>query len=178
MVRVVDRRHHAEAEADAAPDRSPYPTIVEELRARTEAAEKRAREVVARSEAEVDAVRERLARDVERRVAEGRSGLLGGLLEVVDDLERALEAGPGEAAAIGRGVELTRQKLLGLLRAQGVEPLDLLGQPYDPHLAEAVAVEPAGPEQDGLVVGELQRGYRLGDRILRPARVRVGRARS
>jgi molecular chaperone GrpE len=75
-------------------------------------------------------------------------------------------------------VELTRQKLLALLKAQGVEPLDTLQQPYDPHLAEAVAVEPVEPARDNVVLEELQRGYRLGDSILRPARVKVGKTRT
>ena len=178
MVRVVDRRHHAEDAAEPSADRSPYPSFVEELRARVEAAEKRAREIVARSEAEIDAVRERLARDVERRVREGRSGLLRALLEVADDLDRAADASAPDAATIARGVDLTRQKLLGLLKAQGVEPLELLDQPYDPHLAEAVVVEPVEPERDNLVLEELQRGYKLGETILRPARVRVGKTRT
>ncbi len=179
-VRVVDRRHHAEAGPEEAKDRSPYPTVVEELRARTEAAEKRALEIVARAEAELDAVRERLTRDVERRVREGRSDLLRQLLEVADDLDRASGAAAADAASVAasvvRGVELTRQKLLDLLKAQGVEPLETAGQPYDPHLAEAVAVEPVGPERDNLVLEDLQRGYRYGETILRPARVKVGKA--
>jgi molecular chaperone GrpE len=146
------------------------------MEARTRAAESRAREATARAEAEIDAVRQRLARDVERRVDEGRARLLGAVLEVVDNLERAAataRAGPG---VVAEGVELILRQVLGILSAEGVEPIETMGREFDPREAEAIGVEPVEPARDNHVVTEVRRGYRLGGAILRPARVIIGRA--
>jgi len=176
-VTVVDRRHHAhEGDADGADERSPYPSFVQELKSRTEAAEARAQDAVSRAEREIEAVRERLGRDVERRVAQGQSRLLKEVLEVMDNLDRALAAA-GESPAVARGIELVRQQLLGILKQEGVEILQTVGQPYDPNVAEAVVVEPVDAGRDNLVLEEIQRGYLLGDTVLRPARVKVGKSR-
>ncbi|HET6372227.1 MAG TPA: nucleotide exchange factor GrpE [Candidatus Polarisedimenticolia bacterium] len=178
-INVVDRRHHAAAEGDAASAdaaRSPYPAFVEELRARTEVAERRAKEAVARVEEELDAVRERLTGDIERRVMQGKLGFLGAVLGVLDNLERAAKVAAATAPALEEGIALIHQQLLGVLKAQGVEMIETLGQPYDPHVAEAVMTEPVEPSRDGLVIEEIERGFRLGETILRPARVKVGRA--
>jgi molecular chaperone GrpE len=174
-VTVVDRRHHARDE-DAAPgERSPYPSFVEELRARAEAAEAKAREATLRADREIDAVRERLQRDVERRVVQGHARLLREMLEVVDNLDRALAAAAG-APGVARGIELVRQQMLSILKDEGVEPLEVLGLPYDPNVAEAVLIEPVDGDRDNLVLEELQRGYLLRESVLRPARVKVGKA--
>jgi molecular chaperone GrpE len=177
-VTVVDRRHHAQSETgDGDAERSPYPSFVEELRSRTEAAEKRAREAAERAEREIDAVRERLQRDVDRKVMQGRSGLLKDLLEVLDNLDRAL-ASAEAAPAVEEGIHLVRRQLLGVLKAAGVEPIDVVGQPYDPNLAEAVMIEPVEKERHDQVVEVLQPGYLFGDTVLRPARVKVGKESS
>lgn len=177
-VNVVDRRHHASGETEAAadPERSPYPSVVQEMEARTSAAEKRAREMVARAEAEIDAVRERLTRDVERRVLEGRARLLTSILDVVDNLERAAATAREESETIAKGVELILRQVLSLLSAEGAEPIETLGQEFDPAVAEAIGIEPVAPERHHLVVKEVLRGYRLGETILRPARVIIGRS--
>jgi molecular chaperone GrpE len=178
-VTVVDRRHHAAAGAPAAgpEERSPYPTFVEELKARTEAAERKARDAMARAEAEIDAVRERLQRDVDKRVARGEARFLAAVLDVMDSLDRAAGAA-AESEAVARGVGLIRQQLASVLRNQGVEPIETLGQPYDPNVAEAVVLEPVDADRDNIVLEEIQRGYRFRDMILRPARVKVGKAAS
>ncbi len=178
-INVVDHRHHVRP--DGATDahenaRSRYPSFVEELKDRTELAEKRAREAMARVDAELEAVRERLAKDVDRRVSQGKAAFLGSMLEVADNLDRAARGAIQESPAIRDGLELIRQQLAGALKAQGVEPIETLGLPYDPHVAEAVVVELVEAARDNVVIEELQRGYRLGDVILRPARVKVGRA--
>jgi len=178
-INVVDHRHHVrqeDAPGATEKDRSRYPTFVEELKARTELAENRAREAISRADAEMEAVRERLANDVNRRVSQGKAAFLGSMLEVADNLDRAARGAIHESPAIRDGLELIRQQLAGALKAQGVEPIETLGQPYDPHVAEAVMIEPVEAASDNLVIEELQRGYRLGDVILRPARVKVGRA--
>jgi len=173
---VVDRRHHARpAESHEAPD-AKYPSFVEELIGRAEAAERRAAEAVTRAHAELDAVRDRLQRDVERRVMEGKSRLLGSMLEVLDNLDRAAKVAEAGPKVVADGIELIRQQLLGVLKSEGVEPIETCGLEYDPNVAEAVVVERVEPERDNLVVDEVQRGYRHGEKILRPARVKVGKA--
>ena len=176
-VHVVDRRHHASGEPTTdtgAGDR--LPSFVEQLQARTEAAEKKAAEAMSRAETEIDQVRERLQRDIERRVMQGKAKLLTAMLEVIDNLDRAARHTEETSSGLGEGIDLVRQQMLAILKNEGVEPIDTLDMPYDPHVAEAVAMVPTGPEQENLVVEELERGYRYGETILRPARVKVGKA--
>ncbi|HET9480278.1 MAG TPA: nucleotide exchange factor GrpE, partial [Candidatus Polarisedimenticolia bacterium] len=171
------RRHHASEPGEAAADeRSPYPSFVEELRQRAESAEKVARDAMRRAEAEIDAVRERLQRDVERRVLQGKASLVASVLEVIDNLERAGRAASDTAPSVGQGILLIHQQMQAILKAEGVEPIETLGLPYDPEVAEAIQVETVEPERDNQVIEEIQRGYRWGETILRPARVRVGKA--
>lgn len=103
------------------------------------------------------------------------------LLPVVDDLERAMAA-PGaldtnpELAAYHKGITLIHRQLLDQLRRRNVEPLDVVGQPFDPEWHEAVADEPAEGRPDGQIVAELRRGYRIGSKLLRAAMVKVAKA--
>lgn len=176
-IQVVDRRHHAEdAEGSDSPAGDRLPTFVEQLKARTEAAEKKAEEALTHAETEIDTVRERLQRDLERRVMQGKAGLLTSILEVIDNLDRAARHADGASTAIGEGIDLVRNQMLVILKTEGVEPIETLGTAYDPHVAEAVVMVAVGPEADNLVVEELQRGYRYGETILRHARVKVGKA--
>lgn len=100
--------------------------------------------------------------------------LIGRLLGVLDDFDRALENVPPEAHdAWIEGVKLTERKLRNVLEAEGVTPIEALGQPFDPNLHEAVAHEETTEHADNEVIGEVQRGYRLHDRVLRPSLVRV-----
>ncbi|MGH7339523.1 MAG: nucleotide exchange factor GrpE, partial [Candidatus Rokuibacteriota bacterium] len=108
-VNVVDKRHHASPDESGA-ERSPYPTFVEELKARAEAAERRAREAVRLADAEIDAVRERLQRDVERRVMQGKAALFSAVLEMVDNIERAAGAAATHSPVLGEGIDLIRQQ--------------------------------------------------------------------
>ena len=176
-ISVVDRRHHATGEDESdAPAGERLPTFLEQLRARTDAAEKKAAEAMARAEAEIDAVRERLQRDLERRVMQGKSGLLTAMLEVIDNLDRAARHAVETSTALGEGIDLVRQQMLAILKSEGVEPIETLGTVYDPHVAEAVVMVPVEAERDNLVVEEIDRGYRYGETILRHARVKVGKA--
>ena len=117
-----------------------------------------------------------------RRVEEEREGLsqltnallIGKLLAVLDDFDRALDNVPAEVhEGWVDGVRLVERKLRGLLEAEGVTQIEALGMPFDPNLHEAVVHEETANYPDNQVIGELQRGYRLHDRILRPALVRV-----
>ena len=117
-----------------------------------------------------------------RRVDEDREGLsqfsnallIGKLLSVLDDFDRALETvPPGSNEAWVDGIRLVERKLRALLEAEGVTDIEALGQPFDPNLHEAVVHEETADYPDNQVIGELQRGYRLRDRVLRPSLVRV-----
>jgi molecular chaperone GrpE len=117
-----------------------------------------------------------------RRVEEEREGLsqfsnallIAKLLAVLDDFDRALETVPKEIhEGWVDGVRLVERKLRGLLEAEGVTQIEALGTQFDPNLHEAVVYEETADHPDNEVIGELQRGYRLRDRVLRPSLVRV-----
>lgn len=117
-----------------------------------------------------------------RRVEEEREGLsqlsnavlISKLLAVLDDFDRALETVPEEThEGWVDGIRLVERKLRGVLEAEGVTQIEALGQPFDPNLHEAVVYEKTAEHPDNQVIGELQRGYRLRDRVLRPSLVRV-----
>jgi len=102
------------------------------------------------------------------------SVLISRLLSVLDDFDRALEAVPPEAHDSWiEGVKLVERKLRGVLEAEGVTQIEALGHPFDPNVHEAVAHEPTADHPDNQVIGEVQRGYRLHDRVIRPSLVRV-----
>jgi molecular chaperone GrpE len=100
--------------------------------------------------------------------------LIGKLLAVLDDFDRALESVPPDAHdAWIDGIKLVERKLRSVLEAEGVTPIEAVGLPFDPNLHEAVVHEPTAESPDNQVIGELQRGYRLHDRVIRPSLVRV-----
>ena len=100
--------------------------------------------------------------------------LIGKLLGVLDDFDRALESVPAEAHdAWIDGVNLVERKLRSVLESEGVTAIAAVGEPFDPNLHEAVAHEETADHPDNQVIGEVQRGYRLHDRVIRPSLVRV-----
>lgn len=120
--------------------------------------------------------RGRLERE-KQRVLEAEQGKVAlALLEVGDELDRALTAAGSDGGPLAQGVRLINEGLRKRLTAMGIERLALVGQPFDPNLAEAVDLVPvADPALNDTVVAEALPGYRLGARVLRPARVRVAR---
>lgn len=161
------------------------PTYVEELEARTRAAEQKAQDVQARFEQvrselrrETDEVRQRLNRTADERVARAKSEFVAALLPVLDNLQRAIDAAErgGSLESLLNGLRGTVSGFEGALVAAGVEPLDATGQPFDPELHEAVDVAEVEAARDGMVTAVYSRGYRSGGQLLRPARVQVGRA--
>ena len=100
--------------------------------------------------------------------------LIGKVLGVLDDFDRALENVPADVNDPWvEGVRLTERKLRNVLESEGVTPIEAVGQPFDPNLHEAVVHEETADHPDNQVIGELQRGYRLHDRVIRPSLVRV-----
>ena len=130
-----------------------------------------------RKSAEFDNYRKRIERDRREQSDQALVDLLQELLLAVDDFDRALtvEAGEG-AAAYRKGVELIHSKLHDLLKKYGVRPIETLGTDFDPNLHQAVIHETSQNHREGEVIGELRRGYMMGDRLLRPAMVKVAKA--
>ena len=127
-----------------------------------------------RTSAEFDNYRKRIDRERREQAEAAASSLLSEILPVVDNLERALQAPSGpEAAGYRAGVELIHRQLMDMLRKRGVTPIEALGVDFDPRFHQAVSQESSDTHRDGEVMEELQRGYMLGDRLLRPAMVKV-----
>ena len=134
--------------------------------------------------ADLENYRKHAIRQREEAVALARRTMLGIILSVVDTLDRAVEhtlghedvSGEGPSPeSIAYGIELARRQVLEALATMGVRPMETVGRAFDPRVHEAVEGVPAGDrETPGTVVGEVQRGWLLGDDVLRPARVRVG----
>ena len=101
-----------------------------------------------------------------------RRELLRSLLPVIDNLERALSYDGEESTSLREGVSQTLKGFEALLTSQGVKPLNVKGQPFDPAFAEAIATRPSA-DGGGIVLEETQKGYTLGDELLRPAKVVV-----
>ena len=123
--------------------------------------------------ADFDNYKKRVAREREEYVAFANERLVKDLLPILDDLERALAAvGEHEEATVEEGVRLVHRSLASLLERNGVKEIETTGQ-FDPHVHEALLVQPVEGVESGVIVQVVQRGYRLGDAVLRPARVIV-----
>jgi molecular chaperone GrpE len=126
-----------------------------------------------RVQADFENYRKRAIRDQERLVAHAHERLVKELLPVIDDLERALQAAERhEEAALVDGVKLVHGALRKALEKEGLAEIETEGA-FDPHVHEAVLTQPGNGKESGSVLEVLQRGYRLGDRVVRPARVIV-----
>jgi molecular chaperone GrpE len=130
-----------------------------------------------RKSAEFDNYRKRVERERREQADQAVVGILQDLLAVVDDFDIALtiEAGP-EAEAYRKGVELIHAKLNDFLKKRGVTPIEAIGADFDPNVHQAVMHEVSPEHREGEVIGELRKGYMMGDRLLRPAMVRVAKA--
>jgi molecular chaperone GrpE len=125
-----------------------------------------------RLQAEFENYRKRAQRDQDNLVARAHERLVKELLPVLDDLERALEAAEQhEEAKLEEGVRLVHRSLAGALEREGLAEIETNGK-FDPHVHEALLTQPSEAEE-GSVLEVLQKGYRLGDRVLRPSRVVV-----
>jgi molecular chaperone GrpE len=154
-------------------------TTTASMRARIEQLEAQAEEAsnrYLRLAADFDNFKKRARQEQADLVRSANADLIGKLLPVVDNFHRVLESVP-EAAddAWVKGVKLTLQQLEELLAAQGVQPIEAVGQPFDPSLHEAIGHEESSEHPEDTVVTEVRRGYRLHDRVVRPALVRVAR---
>ena len=146
---------------------------VESLRQEKDALQDR----LLRTAAEFDNYRKRVERERRDFSEFATADVLAELLPIVDNLERALQAPAGpDTEPLRRGVELIHKQMLDLLRKRGVTAIDAAGADFDPNVHEAVVHEASAGHRDGEVIQELQRGYKLGDRLLRPAMVKVAKS--
>lgn len=187
QVRVVDRRWWARQDAEEPADEggARKPSYVEDLERQVAEQGAQLQKYLAehrRALDEFEQVKLRIRRDVSREVERGKRALLVELLEVVDNLDRALSAAQAgdtsqdAAANIARGVELVREQFLAKLAGFGVRRVDPLGRPFDAAEHEAITTTLVDAAQDGVIVAVVKPGYTIGDEILRPASVVVGRA--
>jgi molecular chaperone GrpE len=130
-----------------------------------------------RARAEFANYKKRIERDQDEARGRAAAALLAKILPVEDDLRRAVRERP-EAEGYPHwadGIDLIQRKLAALLEAEGVEVIPADGVAFDPALHEAVTYEPSNDHKEGEIIEVIQQGYRLGERVLRPARVRVAR---
>jgi len=154
---------------------------LERLRQELEAARAQAAEYLdgwQRTQAEFANYRKRQEAEFMERVRLNNAVLIARILPVLDDLERAVQTLPPGLQSLTwvEGVFLIKRKLEVILEAEGLKPIETAGKFFDPLYHEAVTYEDVPGYEDGQIIGEVQRGYMLGDRVIRPALVRVARA--
>jgi len=181
-VKVIDRRWWARGDDGVAPaaERS-KPTYVEELERQLAEKDKTAQEYIAKyrqAASEFEESRLRLRREISKDIERARRETLSDLLEVVDNLYRAIDAAEKGTSrdALLQGVQMVQRQFLSKLESLGVRRIDSEGSPFDPLKHEAVSTVPAtAAEDDGRVVGIIRHGYTIGDDVLRPASVAVAK---
>jgi len=160
------------AEPAAVETSTPDPLAGEVKRLQAEVAA--LRETLARRQADFENTRKRIERERAEESQRAVARVAEAVLPVLDSFERALAAPPtGDAEEYRKGFELIEKQLSEALARFGIEPMEAEGQPFDPHVHEAVERVESRDHEEGTVVSELRRGYRLRDKVLRPAMVRV-----
>jgi molecular chaperone GrpE len=152
-------------------EKAPTKAELEERLAEVEAERDERTDDLKRVAAEFENYRKRVARDQASLAARAHERLVKELLPVLDDLERALEACDSERGRVEEGVRLVQRELREALGKEGLVEIETNGN-FDPHVHEALLSQPS-EQDDGAILEVLQKGYRLGDRVLRPARVVV-----
>ena len=185
-VKVVDRRWWANADPSApASDASSTPlkpTYVEQLEQQVAEKDKQIQEYLSKyrqASSEFEEMRLRLRREISKDIERTRREILSELLEVVDNLERAIDAAKRSPSVdtVLQGVDMVRRQFLSKLEGLGVRPIESGDSRFDPALHEAVTTVPATTaDQDGMIVGVIRSGYRIGEDVLRPAAVAVARS--
>jgi len=175
-VRVVEEENRsppsAEGEGEARTNDERLSTPVQDEGTSLAPGEHDWRALALRLQADMDNFRRRQTRRADEAIAAERERLLRLMLPVADNLSRALSHDGAGDEALRQGVELTYRELMRLLEAEGVTRIESVGHPFTPDRHEAVATVPADAEA-GIVIEEVQAGYKLGDKLLRPARVVV-----
>ncbi|GAB4516314.1 MAG: hypothetical protein Kow0047_28240 [Anaerolineae bacterium] len=170
----------AEAAPEAAPSLEEITARMAELETELEAARNQAEEYLdqwRRTAAEFSNYRKRQEREQAEFVKQANAGLILRLLPILDDFDLAFEHLPEDVAQSSwvEGFSLIRRKLQAILEQEGVTAIEAVGQPFDPTLHEAISHEESDGVESGHVIAEVRKGYKLGDRVLRPSLVRVAR---
>jgi molecular chaperone GrpE len=158
--------------AGAATDAAATSELEAKLAAATALAEERYAELQY-ARAEIENVRKRAAKSADDRLAYGRRALLTKFLPVLDNLRRAMAFEDGEG--LRGGLNGTLKGFESLLASESIVAVEVVGKPFDPHVAEAIATRDSSEHEDDVVIEEAQRGYRLGEDLLRPALVVVAK---
>ena len=162
--------------APEAGDEGGQPSISDEVlkQLRAAAAERdELRDQSLRQRAEFDNYRKRMAREAEMLRVRAAEGLMRELLPVVDNLERGLAHVEDTATPLAQGMQMVLKQFAGILQAKGLDPIAAVGEKFDPNVHEALAYRPSEEHPAETVVEEYERGYRLGDQVLRPSKVVV-----
>ncbi len=178
---VIDKRHFLDLDQidmESVPEEKPrYPSYVEELMARTAETERRFQEKKKQIDEEINRTKARLVADFDRKLQLEMQKIILPFLEVLDNLQRAMNAASQTESIehLLEGVRMIADLFRAKLQSAGVEAIELLNQPFDPNLAQAVGtIKVEDPSRDGLVIEEVQSGYSMNGQLLRPAQVRVG----
>jgi molecular chaperone GrpE len=185
-IKVVDRRWWVKGE-QAGPDSGSAsdqvlrkPTYVEDLERQLAEKDRQLQDFIGRfkeATREFDAVKARIRRDVVKDIERGTRAIVAELLDVVDNLDRAIDAARRgtEQGRLLEGVEMVRTQFVAKLEGLGVQRMTPLGQRFDPTRHEAASLVPVtDPSQDNIVLGVIREGYDFGGEVLRPALVAVG----
>jgi molecular chaperone GrpE len=179
-VRAAEPRPPADGTPPPDSDRPAEGDAAHAFHQRARLAEDRLAEVLAayrQIKSENEGFRERISKNLQRRFTQRHETLLLKFIDILDNLDRALEAAQVSYAGqpLLEGMILVRTQLLQRLQEEGLERIPVLGLPFDPAVSESVATQPVNdPDHDHLVVKELMRGYRVNGRIVRPSRVVIG----
>jgi molecular chaperone GrpE len=168
-------------ESGATAPASRMPTFVEQLQEQLQEKDRLLKTHIADLRSEQDELRRRLGRELEQRLEVATGNLLIDFLPVLDNLDRALLSAEQQPnlEALREGIQLVRTQFLNVLERHGLKPLERRDQPFDPGLDEAMTtVEVNDPRQHNLVLQEWEKGYTLHDKLLRPAKVAVGKLRA
>jgi molecular chaperone GrpE len=177
--------HQAKGEALDTPESQEQSSAeLETLQSRLEEAENKTRELEAksaenldgwqRSVAEFQNYKKRIERDRDAEKASMKGDLIKKVLPVLDDLERALQNRPEEDPWVN-GIDLIKRKLQAILEGEGIQRIEAEGEDFDPNFHEAISYEPVDGVESGRVIAVVQNGYMLGERVIRPAMVRVAK---
>ncbi len=162
----------ADPEGEAAVDPQSAPAGEDELSAALrERAEYLA--LAQRTQADFENYRKRAAKEAAAAGARAKAGLVRELLPVMDNLERALASAGDRELGLSEGIRLVHAELAGVLQRSGIESYEPAGEPFDPTLHEALSTRPADGTEPGVVLDVVEKGYRLNETIIRPARVVV-----
>lgn len=176
------KHKHEEEEKETQPAEAEMPEAAEQAPDESEALKRQIEEAEAkasefkdswlRSQAEFQNYRKRVERDNELMKSTMKGDIIKKVLPVLDDLERALQNCPDDDAWAS-GIELIARKLQTIIESEGVKRIEAKGEAFDPNFHEAISHEPADGVESGFVIEVVQNGYMLGERVIRPAMVRV-----